>query len=136
MSKEAINIIDRIISAGTYITGGLIGIIWQVFCSVRHKPVSRFLMFNIFQSVFLSLFLFILNLLLSFTVRLLIMIPLINKITNMIILALFSPVYYGWSVIGFIILTVFVYLTLCSLAGKYPYLPWVSKIITDNINRY
>ena len=136
MTVENISFSDRIVSAGSYITGGLIGVIWQVICAVRRKAVSRFLIFNIFQSVFLSLFIFILNLLLSFTVRLLIMIPIINKITNMVILTLFSPVYYGWSIIGFIILTIYVYLSLCSLAGKYPYLPWVSKIITDNINRY
>ena len=53
MFNENIKISDKIISVLSYLTGGLIGIIWQIYCAIRKKMMTKFLIFNIYQSVFL-----------------------------------------------------------------------------------
>ncbi len=134
--EENISTPDRLISAGTYITGGTIGVLWLIFCALTRKGMTKFLMANIYQSVFLALFYFIARILLISIYNILIMIPVVKIVANIIYLALFAPIYYQVSIMNIIIFAVLAYLVISSLFGKIGKLPWVSDIIAYHINRY
>ena len=128
--------IDKIISALSYITGGLVGFIWLIGCTLLKKRISKFLLFNIYQAICLSLFIGFFNILFVLIHDLLIMIPIVNVLINSLWLALNSPVLYGRSILGIIIFIIYVYLALMTLIGKVAYLPWISKIIMYQIDRF
>ena len=44
-----------------------------------------------------------------------------------------TPLLLGYSVIGFLIFLVLLYLAIGALMGRYSYFPWVSDIIKGNI---
>lgn len=134
--NEKISDIDRAISACSYISGGFLGLIWQIFCSISKRPMSKFLLFNIYQSIFLSVFLYLAHILITLTISILIMIPLINIIVNSINMFLYTPVFYSWSIGGLIIWIIYLYLIIFSILGKIAYLPWVTNIILYQVNRF
>ena len=136
MFSESIKISDKIISALSYLTGGLAGIVWQIYCAVTKKTMTKFLLFNIYQSVFLSLLLYFANLLFGMIYNLLVMIPFINILANSIYFALYSPVYYRWSIVGLILFGMYIYLMLFAILGRISYLPWVSNIILYQLKRF
>ena len=136
MYSEHVKMSDRIIAATSNITGGFVGIIWMVFSALAKRPISKFLLFYIYQSAFLALTLYILNLLYSMLYNILIMIPYVNILVAMTDRLFFSPIYLNWSVIGIIILLTYVYMTVFALAGRIAYVPWVSKIILYQLGRF
>ena len=136
MFYETIKISDKIISVLTYMTGGFVGFIWLIYCSVAKKLINKFLLFNIYQSIFLGLLIFVINMLFGIVYNLMIMIPFVNRLANFLYFVIYTPVYYNWSIVGFILLGMYIYLMLFSFLGKIAYLPWVSNIILYQLNRF
>lgn len=136
MYKETVNLPDRILSFATYITGGGIGVLWLIFCALTSRRISKFLMFNIYQSAFLALFLFLAKVLLVCIYNILILIPFIKILVNIIYKTLFIPIFYTFSPVDILIYTVFVYLSVCSILGVIGRLPFISKIILYQIERF
>lgn len=127
---------DRLIAAASNITGGFVGIIWMIFSAIAKKPISKFLLFYIYQSAFLALTLYILNLLLVMIHNILIMVPYVNILVAITERIFFSPIYFNWSVTGILILIVYVYMTVFALAGRIAYIPWVSRVIMYHLGRF
>lgn len=139
MFKDNITFADKIISVLTYLTGGFAGFLWMIFCTISKKQMNKFMLFNVLQSIFLALFIFVVNMLLGLVYNLLIMIPIafFNRFTNAVFSLIYSPMYFGrWSVVGIILLGMYIYLMLFSLLGRFAYLPWVSNIIIYQLNRF
>ena len=128
--------IERIISALTYPTAGMAGILWQIFCVMSKRPMSKFVIFNIYQSVFLAIFLFLIFTVSGMAYDLMIKIPLINLLANYIAMLLNFPIIFGFSLLQLILYLMYIYLIGFSLIGKYAYIPWVSNIILYQINRF
>ena len=126
---------DRIISVLTYFTGGSAGFIFLIVFLILKKMPSKFLLFNIYQSIFISFGLFILSILYNLAMDLFIRIPFIKILANYINLAISAPVFYGLSIAGLILFIVYLYMSVFSLMGRYAYVPWVSKIILYQIDR-
>ena len=127
---------DKLISVFSYMTGGFAGIIWQIYCAVTKKHMTKFLLFNIYQAVFLSLLIYMSYLLLMMVYHLLVMIPFINVLVNSLYFALLSPILYKWSLIELVLLIVYIYLMAFSFIGRYAILPWVSNIILYQLKRF
>ena len=127
---------DKIISALSYLTGGFVGFIWLILCSVTKKYMNKYLLFNVYQSIFLALLIFFINLLLGVMYHLLVIIPFINRMVSFVYSLIYSPVYFNWSIVGLIILGMYIYLMLFALLGRISYLPWVSNIILYQLNRF
>ena len=136
MFRENIKTSDRVISAFTYATGGTVGIIWMIFCAVTKRPMSKFMLFNIYQSAFLSIFLYLASVLLQMAYNLLIMVPGIKILANIVYITFFTQFFYNWSVIGVMIFLTYVYLIFASIFGKIAYLPWISNIIMYQLGRF
>jgi len=122
--------IERILSAGTYLTAGGVGFVWLIIAAFARKNVTKFLMYHILQSIFLSIAFFLLSVLGQLVYVILYRIPLINAIPYL----LNMPISFllGLSIIQVFTTTIMLYLAITSAMGYYSYLPWVSNIIKGN----
>ena len=136
MQNEDVQLPDRILAAATNVTGGTIGVLWLIFCAITRRTMSKFLMFNIYQSAFLALFFYLAGILLIFIYNILIMVPFINIVVNAIYLSLFTPVYFHLSIMSMLIFIIYVYLFVCAMFGVYGKLPYISKIILYQLERF
>ena len=136
MPENRVTIIDRLVSGSTYLTGGFVGFIWLIGCAILKKETSRFLLFNIYQAICLSLFIYVIYRLFVVIHDLLILVPGVRILVNSLWLFLYSPILYNRSIVGLIVFIIYLYLMFVSLFGKIPYFPWISKIILYQLDRF
>lgn len=122
--------IERILSAATYLTAGGVGFVWLIIAAFMRKQVTRFLMYHIMQSIFLSILYFLLSILAELVFVVLYKIPLINALPYFINMPI--PFLLGLSLLQLFTTTIILYLAITSAMGYYSYLPWVSDIIKGN----
>ena len=134
-NSNSASILDRLIAAATYISMGMVGFIWLIFCAVTKTNLKSFLKYHIFQSFFLVMAYFLFNIFVNLVVSILGIIPLINILVYKILFFFTAPIVFGFSIISFTVLVVMVYLVITSLQGKYSYVPWFSNIIDSNVGR-
>ena len=132
---ERISNIDKIFSALSYVTVGWIGFLYCLILIFNKKKISKFLRFNVFQSIFLALLFFVLCAVFGLIFKLLSMIPFIQIIVSWIQLILFRPMIFQYSLIQAITISILFYGAIFSLLGKYPRIYWVSNIIDYNTKR-
>ena len=130
--RQSPSLTDRLLAVLTYITAGMVGVVWLIVCAVRGAFPERFLMFHIMQSVFLSLCYFIVNFIFWHVVEFLSIIPFINGLTRQLIFLFNSPFLAGYSIMQCLIYGTVVYLVVFSAVGLYAYIPWISKVIMSN----
>lgn len=123
------NIFDRLICATTYLTMGLVGIVWLLLLVLFKKPIKPFVNFHATQSIVFSLIVYILSLLASTLVNLLSPIPLIGRGIFNVYLLLTVPIHHTFSVVGLIVGGLIFYMALFAFLGKYSYVPYISDII-------
>ena len=132
-SKTPVSIGDRIISVISYVTAGWVGLIYMVILYFMNKPASLFLRYNIFQSIFISFFYFLLCMIFGFISNILLQIPLINALVSWFILLFNRPVIFEYSAIQTLVMGLFIYMSVMALMGKMPRVYWVSKIIDKSV---
>lgn len=128
-----ITLFDRIISATTYLTAGGVGFVWLIISALMKKNVSQFMMFNIMQSIFISILFFILQIGFQLVYSILYRIPLINAIP--FYLSMPIPILFGLSIVQAFTTFIILYLAIVALLGGFSYLPWVSDVIRGNTRR-
>lgn len=126
---------ERVIAAATYLSMGMVGFVWIIFCAITKNNLRPFLKYHIFQSFFLIMALFLFNIFVSFVVSILGVIPFINMLVYKILFFFTAPMIVGLSIASLIMLALMIYLVFTSLQGKYSYIPWISNIIDSNVGR-
>ncbi len=126
--------IEKIVSALSYLTMGMAGFIWLILGLFTKASLRPFLKYHIYQSIFISIVFVILSYLLGFIVNILSFIPFINRITAQFVFLLNMPFLFGMSVIQTCIYVFLTYLAVTSFMGKYSYIPYVSDIIGQNVS--
>ena len=126
---------ERIISALSYLTFGIFGVIWIVYINVAKKPLTDFAKFNIFQSILLSVILTVIayayDILLN---KFGVIIPILGKILRPFDLFINqTPIYLGFSISGLIITILMMYLIILVILGKRPFVPFISNMIYYNL---
>ena len=134
-NSNSASILDRLIAAATYISMGMVGFIWLIFCAFTKTNLKSFLKYHIFQSFFLVMAYFLFSIFVNLVVSILGIIPFINILVYKILFFFTAPIVFGFSITSFTVLVVMVYLVLTSLQGKYSYIPWFSNIIDSNVGR-
>ena len=125
--------VDRTVSVLTYFTCGIFGIIWIIYVNFAKKPLSNFNRYNIFQSILVSLIFALFSYLFGIINKIGLSIPILGKIIEPVNLFFNgTPIYFGYSISGLIIVTVMGYLIIMSLLGKKPYIPVISEAIQAN----
>ena len=134
-SEENVSIFDCVISGLSYLTAGIVGVVYLIIIAIRYKTPSRFVMFHLFQSVFLSLCYVIFNWVFWFVVGIFDHIPFINRIVRQLIFWFNMPVLFGYSICQCLIYGTIIYLAVFAFMGLYSYLPWVTDAIKSNFKR-
>lgn len=122
--------IERILSAATYLTAGGVGFVWLIIAALSRKQVTKFLMYHILQSIFLSILFVAISYISEMIYVILYRIPLINAIPYFLNMPL--PIFFGLSLVQAFTTIVILYLAFTSVMGLYSYIPWVSDIIKGN----
>lgn len=128
-----ISLTDKIVSVLTYYTFGIFGLIWLVYAYLAKKSINSFCIFNIYQSIFVSVVLYIISLLWGIAIGFISVVPLIGKF--MVSLDIFinqTPMYFSFTLSGFVLMVFLSYLAVLSFLGKKPFVPYVSNIIRSN----
>lgn len=125
--------IERIIAALTYLTTGMVGFIWLIVATVFRKRVTEFLLYHIFQSIFVTIAYFLLTIILTLLYKILYIVPIVNVIPYFLNMPV--PIVFNFSIIQILTTSIILYLTITAFCGYYSYLPWVSDIINQNTGR-
>ena len=116
-----ISLTDKIVSVLTYYTFGIFGLIWLVYAYLAKKSINSFCIFNIYQSIFVSVVLYIISLLWGIAIGFISVVPLIGKF--MVFLEVFinqTPMYFSFTLSGFVLMVFLSYLAVLSFLGKKP----------------
>ena len=133
--QEERTLIEKIVSALSYLSMGMVGFIWLIISLFTRVRLKTFLQFHIFQSIFISLAYAVLSLFVGWVSNFLSVIPFINKVVAQINFLLNMPLLFSYSFIQIILYSFIFYLAIQAFRGKYSYIPWVSEIIGHNISR-
>lgn len=128
-------IIERLVVSLSYLTMGFIGFIWLVLGAFTKSQPSDFTRYHIFQSIFISILLFILNVLFGIINDVLSVIPFVKVLVQHIYYLFNAPVFLNYSIIQTIFYLFMAYLMITSALGIYTYVPFVSDIISQNVGR-
>lgn len=128
-------LIERIVVSLSYLTMGFIGFIWLILGAFTKSQSSDFVRYHIFQSIFISILLFILNVLLGIINDVLSVIPFVKVFTQQIYYLFNAPMFMNYSIIQMAMYLFIAYLMITSALGIYTYVPFVSDIISQNVRR-
>lgn len=125
--------IERIIAAASYLTTGMVGFIWLIIATVMKKRITDFLLYHIFQAIFITIAYFLITIIFSLLYKILYIVPIVNVLPYFLNMPI--PVLFNLSVIQLVTTSIILYLAITSFYGYYSYLPWVSDIINQNTGR-
>ena len=128
-------LIERIVSGLSYPTMGLVGFVWLLLGLFTNAKLRPFVQYHIFQSIFISIALILLNMLLGFVLNILSAIPFLNIIVLNISMFLNAPILFNFSVIQLVVNIALLYLCISAFLGQYSYVPYISEIIEQNVRR-
>ena len=127
--------IERIVSALSYITMGFVGFIYMLLGLFTRAQLRPFTQYHIYQSIFISIAFFLLNYICGFILTILSYIPLINKLVAQITFLLNAPIVFAYSIIQIIVYGIIFYLAITSFLGIYSRIPFISDITDQNTGR-
>lgn len=125
--------VDRIVSALSYFSAGWAGIIYFVILYINKKTPSRFACYNVFQSIFISILFFLIAEVFKLVCNLLLVIPFVKVVVTWFLFIFNRPFILHYSIIDVFVIVLFFYMAVWSFAGKYPKVPFVSKIISGYV---
>lgn len=134
--------IEKIISILSYITMGIIGLVWLLIAHFSKKKLRYFLMFNIVQSMIIAIFLAILKLTLNIIFSILSIVPFINIIAaklNYIIsvkILIFPILNLSFNVIEIILYILLIYIIMGVLTSRIFYIPYLTSLISKLLKTY
>lgn len=129
MHSDSPSLGERIISCLSYLSAGWIGLIYCILLYFLKKSAGKFLRYNVFQSIFISLLYFVLCMTLGFICNILLVIPFINYLVSQILLIFNRPIFFEYSLIQTFVIGLVLYMAICSIVGRYPRIYKISKII-------
>ena len=132
--------IEKIISVLSYLTMGIIGLLWFLIAYFMKKRLRYFLMYNIVQSMIISVFLAILSLAVNILLSVLTKIPFIDVIVvkfsllmQVKIIRLFN---LAFSFPELILYAVILYIIAGILLGRIFYIPYLTNLMTKTMKNY
>lgn len=121
-------IIDRVVSAISYLTDGWGGLIYMVILYFARKSASKFLRFNVFQSIFISFAVFVIAMAYNLLFDILTHIPFIQIAVSWLDLLFNKPTFGPYSLLQGFVLVYLCYVVSFSLLGKLPILWKISRL--------
>ena len=133
--RKPVSWFDRVVSALSYLSAGWIGMIVLVVLYFAKKKASRFVQYNVFQSIFISLLFFVVASVFSIVFKVLSLIPLLDYLVAQISMVFNVPIVFGYSILQLFTTVLILYMTVLSACGNYPRVYWISKNVIDRAVR-
>lgn len=134
--------IEKIISAFSYITMGIVGFVWIILAYVLKKRLKYFLMYNIVQSMIIAIFLAIFKLAVDIVLSIISLIPFIDFIAALLnIVISFKILTIPFLHMSFTLIELFIYCLLIYIIwgitnGRIFYIPFLTGIMQKIMKSY
>jgi len=136
-NKPVIYPIEKIISVLSYYTFGIVGFIYIIIALIMKQGLRPFIRYHIFMSIFLSLLIYVISMILIGIINISGFVPYLNALVGTISFILQKEFLnlgiFHFSIINLCITGLYTYLSIGAILGKYSYLPWATKIINENL---
>ena len=123
--------VEKIISAASYLTMGIVGFITLIILTIQKAYIKPFLKYHILQSIFLSVLMFISQFIINIISTVGLSIPFVKDFLEIVLTLLFAPIFVGFSMVTLLVLSLLLYFAIGAILGKFSYFPWVS----DNVRQ-
>lgn len=128
-----ISLTDKIVSVLSYFTFGFFSLIWIIYANITKKPMSRFLTFNLYQAIFISVVLAVVSLVYSIAINFLSAVPFLRTLArNFDLFFNRTPMYFDFTLSGLLVTIILLYLSILALMGKKSYIPAISDVVSTN----
>ena len=134
--------LEKIISILSYISMGIIGFLWIIFAYKCKRKLKFFLMYNICQSMVISIFLVILKTLVQLIFIIFSKIPFLDPVAGILNLIIsvkiirFSQFGLSFSIVQLLLFLLFLYLIIGICFSKMLYVPILTKFMQKVMNRF
>lgn len=135
--------IEKIISVLSYFTMGFAGILWIFLAYILKRRLRYFLMYNIIQSMIISLSLAIIGLTLNIIFSIIAKIPfldfivaVINLVVSLKVLTIYRPFEMSFSLFQIFIYIIILYITAGIIAGRILYVPFLTDLMNKVMKKY
>lgn len=141
-NSQSVLPIEKIISALSYITMGIVGFIWIIIAYSMKKRLKYFLMYNIVQSMIIAIFLAIFKLVIDIVLSIISLIPFIDFIAAILnIIISFKILSIPFLHMSFTIIELFIYSLLIYIIwgitlGRMFYIPVLTGIMQKIMKSY
>lgn len=137
-----VNLLEKIISILSYMTMGIVGLIWIIIAYANKKSLKYFLMYNISQSMVIAILLAILKLVLDIVLSILAVIPFLSYITaifNYIISIKIIRIYglgLSFTLFELLVFILLSYIIAGIFIGRIFYIPMLTSLMQKLMKRY
>lgn len=128
--KQYIDMPERFLSAGSYLTSGLVGFVWLIIAHLKRQQLSSFAKYNIFQSILLSIIVYLASILLNIIGSVMSIIPFLGTlVVNIIYYLIQYPLIGSYSPVQIVLIGTYIYLAIFALTGRRGQIPYVSDMV-------
>ena len=122
---------EKLICGFSYLSMGFVGFIWLIISYVTGNGSPRnFVRFHIFQSIFISVIVYLFKIVAGILLAFITLIPFIGNLVQAVVFYTAQyPLILGFSILQFALISLIVYLAAFSFLGKNAEVPWVSENI-------
>jgi len=134
--KQYIDMPDRIFSSLSYLTSGMVGFVWLIVTHLQGKSLSPFARYHIFQSIFLSIIIYVASILLNILASVVQIIPFLGTLVMNIVYYFVQyplPLTGGQSLVGLALIILYGYLAFYAFTGRFGRVPWVSDMVKQMV---
>ena len=137
-----VNLLEKIISVASYITMGIIGLIWIIIAHLNKKSLKYFLMYNITQSMVIAIILAIIKLILDIVLSILGLIPFLSYVVaifNYIISVKIIRIYgigLSFTISELIVFILLAYIVSGVIVGRIFYIPALTSLMQKLMKKY
>lgn len=144
MNNNSIKVlpIEKIISVLSYLTMGIVGVLWIIIGYISKKNLRYFLMYNICQSMIISVFLAIFKLLFDIIMSLLSVVHILDYVTaifNYLITIKIIRIYplgISFTILELAVFIFLIYICIGIVFGRIFYIPLLTNFMKKVMNNY
>ncbi len=138
--QNNVNLFEKSVSILSYITMGIIGLVWIIVATLKKQKIRFFLMYNIAQSMIISIFLSIIKLASDLLIQMFVNIPILNIIAEILnflfVKKIIFIIGFSFSLIEMIIFLLFAYLILGICYGRIFTIPVLTNLMKKMLANY
>ena len=134
--------IENVVSVRSYITMGIVGLIWILLAVLSKRKLKYFMMYNIAQSMIISMILLIFKLILELIFIIFAKIPILDVIAGLINFVIsvkiivINPLHMSFSAIQLIVFIFLLYIIVGVILGRILYIPWLTNLMQNVMKSY